>query len=105
MEDKLVKLQKRAARAILDVDFIVPLETMFTQIKWMTFPERVVYNKAIQMYKTVCEDAPDYLKTDFVFTSEIHSRLLRSSSNFHLYTPRPNTELFRNSFIFSGTSI
>jgi len=42
----------------------------------MTFPERVVYNKAIQMYKTVCEDAPDYLKTDFVFTSEIHSRLL-----------------------------
>ena len=25
MEDKLVKLQKRAARAILDVDFTVPL--------------------------------------------------------------------------------
>ena len=80
-------------------------ETMFTQLKWMTFPERVVYHKAIQMYKTVCGDAPDYLKNDFVFTSEIHSRLLRSSSNFQLYTPIPNTELFRNSFIFSGTSI
>jgi len=40
------------------------------------FPERVVYHKAIQMYKTVCGDAPDYLKNDFVFTSEIHSRLL-----------------------------
>jgi len=26
---------------------------MFTQLKWMTFPERVVYHKAIQMYKTV----------------------------------------------------
>jgi len=45
------------------------------------------------------------IKNDFVFTSEIHSRLLRSSSNFQLYTPRPNTELFRNSFIFSGTLI
>ena len=78
---------------------------MFTQLKWMTFPERVGYHKAIQMYKTVCGDAPDYLKNDFVIASEIHSRLLRSSSNFHLYTPRPNTELFRNSFIFSGTSI
>jgi len=33
MEDKLVKLQKRAARAILDVDFTVPSETMFTQLK------------------------------------------------------------------------
>ena len=80
-------------------------ETMFTQLKWMTFPERVVYHKAIQMYKTVCGDAPDYLKNDFVFTSEIYSRLLRSSSNFQLYTPRPNTKLFRNSLIVSGTSI
>jgi len=26
------------------------------------FPERVVYHKAIEMYKTVCGDAPDYLK-------------------------------------------
>jgi len=46
MEDKLVKLQKRAARAILDVDVTVPSETMFTHLKWMTFPERVVYHKA-----------------------------------------------------------
>ena len=64
MEDKLVKLQKRAARAILDVDFTFPSETMFTQLKWMTFPKRVVYHKAIQMYKTVCGDAPDYVKND-----------------------------------------
>ena len=104
IEDKLVKLQTRAARAILDVDFTVPSETMFTRLTWMTFPERVVYHKAIQMYKTVCGDAPDYLNNDVVFTSEIHSILLRSSSNFQLYTPRPNTELFRFSFIFSGTS-
>ena len=78
---------------------------MFTQLKWMTFPERVVYHKAIQMDPIVCGDPPDYLKNDFVFTSEIHSRLLRSSFNFQLYTPKPKTELFRNSFIFSGTSI
>jgi len=98
-------LQKRVARAILDVDFTVPSETMFTELKWMTFPERVIYHKAIQMYKTCCGDAPDYLKNDFVFTSEIHSRLIRSSSNFQLHTPIPNTDLFRTLFIFSGTSI
>ena len=47
------KLQKRAARAIIDIDFTVPSETMFTQLKWMEFPERVVYHKTIQMFKTV----------------------------------------------------
>ena len=57
------------------------------------------------MYKTGCGDAPDYLKMISFFTSEIHSILLRSSSNFQLYTPRPNTELLRNSFIFAGTLI
>ena len=62
MGDKLVKLRKRAARAILDVDITVPSETMFTHLKWMTFPERVVYHKVIQIYKIVCGDAPDYLK-------------------------------------------
>jgi len=83
MEFKLSKFQ--AARAILDVDFTVPLETMITQLKWMTFPERVVYHKAIQMYKTVCGDAPDYLKKKSLsFISEIHSRLLKSSSDFQL---------------------
>ena len=63
MEDKLVQLQKRAARAILDVYFNVPSESKFTQLKWMTFLERVVYHKTIQMYKTVCGDAPDYLNS------------------------------------------
>jgi len=60
----------------------------------MTFPERVVYHKAIQMYTTVCGDAPDYLKNVSVFTSEIHSRLLRSSSNFQLYTPNYTQNYF-----------
>jgi len=83
MEDKLVKLQKRVARAILDVYVTVPSQTMFTQLKWMTFPERVFYHKAIQIHKTVCGDAPDYLTNDFVFTSEIDSRLLRSSFNLY----------------------
>ena len=53
MEDKLVKLQKRAATVILDVAFTVPSETMFTQPKWMTFRERVGYHKTIQMHKTI----------------------------------------------------
>jgi len=54
-------------RSVLDEDFTVPSETMFIQLEWMTFPERVVYHKAIQVYKTVCGDAPDYLTKWFCF--------------------------------------
>jgi len=39
MEDKLVKLQKKAARAIFDVGATVPFETVFNQLKYMTFSE------------------------------------------------------------------
>ena len=35
----LIHGRQRAARAILDVDFTVPSETMVTQLKWMTFAE------------------------------------------------------------------
>ena len=69
----------------------------------MTFPEREVYQNTLQMYKTIHCDAPDYLITSF--TSEIHTRLLRSSSTYHVYTPRPRRELFRHSFTCSGASV
>ena len=52
LEEKLVKHQKRAARVILDCDFNTPSCMMFSELKWMTFPERVLYQKAIQMFKT-----------------------------------------------------
>ena len=105
LEDKLVKFQKRAARVILDLDYLTPSDTLFKEINWMTFPERVIYLKAVQMFKTINNDSPEYLKSLFKFTSEIHSRLLRSSSNTLLYSPRPNTELYRSTFTFSGSSI
>ena len=34
------------------------------------------------------------------FTSDIHARLLRSSTSFELYTPKPNFEIYLNTFIF-----
>ena len=69
---------------------------MFNTLKWMPFPDREVDQKALQMYKTTHCNAPDYLTTSFPFTSEIHTRLLRSSSTYQLYTPRASHELFRH---------
>ena len=63
---------------------------MFSDLKWMSFPKRVKYMKAIQMFKTVRGDAPEYLRLSFTFASDIHARLLCSSSTFQLYTPKPH---------------
>ena len=51
MEEKTVRLQKMAARVILDWDFYTPSSTMFSDLKWMSFPERVIYMKDIEMFK------------------------------------------------------
>ena len=71
----------------------------------MTFPERVIYQKSIQMYKTLSGTSPNYLKIPFTFASDIHSRTLRSSHESQLYIPKPRIDLFRNTSVFSGSSI
>ena len=50
---------------------------MFSDLKWVSFPERVIHIKAIQMSKTIRGEAPEYLMSAFTFTSDIHTRLLR----------------------------
>ena len=47
----------------------------------------------------------DYLRSSFTIASDIHARLLRSSSNFQLYTPKPHSKIYRNTFVFSGSSV
>ena len=86
--NSVVKFQKRPARSILDK----PLETqsieLFTELKWMMLPERVVYQKAILMYKVMHNLTPPYLTIIFKFSSEVHDRSLRSTSENLLYISR-----------------
>lgn len=70
-------------------------------INWMTFPECDVFQKAIVMYvNNVC---PDHIKTHT--TSEIRNRDTRSTEAISFYIPKPNCDLFRLSFVYSGTAI
>ena len=64
-----------------------------------------LYMKAIQMFKTIKGDAPEYLRSSFTFASDMHAILLRSSSNFQFYTPKPHLEIYRNTFVSSGSSV
>ena len=103
--ETVIKFQKRAARCILDKDTDTPSEEMFSELKWMKFPERVIYQKAILMFKISNNLAPQYLQDLFTHTTDIHQRALRSTSNNLLYVPKPKMELYRNSLSYSGSKI
>ena len=106
--DSLIKFQKRAARLILDKDLETPSAELFAELKWLTFPETVKFQKAVMMFKTMNNLNPPYIKNLFKFTNEIHDRCLRSASAASdnlLYIPKPNCELYRNSLAYSGSKI
>lgn len=106
LEESIVRFQKRAARLILDIhDINTPSEFLFETLQWMTFPERVIYQKAILMFKIINNLAPSYLLNSLTFTSDIHSKELRSSNTNQIYMPKPMKESFRKSLLYSGSNI
>jgi len=66
----LYNFRRKAARIILDKNYNSPSTELFTEINWITFPERVSFQKAIAMYKIVNDICPDYLKNYKAYTSE-----------------------------------
>ena len=101
----MIKFQKRAVRLILDKDLETPSADLFVELKWLTFPERVKFRKAVMMFKTMNNLNPPYIKNLFKFTNEIHDRCLRSASDNLHYIPKPKCELDRNSLAYSGSKI
>ena len=101
LTDCMIKLQKRAARIILDKGIDTPSVEMFNQLSW----NRVTFQKAVMMYKIFNNLTPSYLPEYFKMTSDIHQRSLRSTAENFLYIPKPNTELFRKSLSYSGSKI
>jgi len=74
-------------------------------VKMDDFHRKSNIPESYSMYKTLSGTSPRYLKIQFPFTSDIHSRTLRSSHETQLYMPKPRIELLRNTFVFSGSSI
>ena len=83
----VVKFQKRAASSILDKPIETPSVELFSELKWMMFPDRIIYQKALLMYKIMHNLAPSYLSNIFTLSSEVHERSLRSTTENLLYVP------------------
>ena len=88
---------------------------MFSSINLSEFPSQFITlvpyqhtvsnQKAILIYRIINNICPDYLKNYVSYISDISCRHTRSTNSNQLYTPKPNCELFRKSFMYSGAAI
>ena len=74
-----LKLQKRAARIILDADSQASSVKLFNTLKWIPFYEQAKIAKCCIMYKHLQGHVhvPTYLKTLLKLSSETHLRQTR----------------------------
>ena len=101
--DKLCKLQKRAARLILNSNFDEPSKHLFEDLGWLSFVNRIQYHKGVLMYKCMNNLAPDYLCEMFKSNPCSNKYSLRSSDAHCLFIPRPKTNYMKKTFQYSGT--
>ena len=102
---RILKLQKRAARMILDTDPLAPSLPLFKKLGWMTVEDRIRYHKYLLTYKCIKKEAPSYLYKNFRFISESNPYVLRNVAQGNLNVPKSKTELFKNSFNYSGPQL
>ena len=95
----------KSARYILDADYSYPSRGLFKTLKWLPFINRVQFNTAILMYKSVNGQSPMYLKNMFQFCSDQHSHLTRSIPSLNLVPPSNKIQLFKHSFTYQGIVI
>lgn len=100
--ERLVKLQKRAARIILKADFDTPSALMFQELGWQSMGSRINYNKAILTYKALNNMVPEYISKLLTPMSQTHTLNLRSNDNGALYVPLARTALYKDSFSCSA---
>ena len=97
----MTKLQKIAARLILDFDYSVPLIELFKTLNWQPFEEIVKYNQALLVYKSLNNLALNYMSDFFVYSKNTTSHYLRCGSNNNLYIPHTH----RQSLRYKGSKI
>ena len=96
--ERLSKLQKRAARLIINAPYDTASSVMFNTLGWPTIEKRHRYNKAVLTYKALNNLKPLCITELLIPMSQTHSRTLRSTSHGSLAVPRSKTAIFDGLF-------
>ena len=97
------KLQNRAARVITQSPFDTSSNLLLAVLRWEKLSLRRKKQKALIMYKTLNDLAPDYLQCLFTerYVNDYNLRNLEGK----LSLPKPNTYYLKRSFCYSGACL
>jgi hypothetical protein len=100
--DRVFKLQKMAARIILDVNSISSIRSseLFKQLNWISLPSLAKYSKTVMVFKALNNMSPPYITEMFLTNTAYRTR--GQCSNL-LQLPRARTEKYKRSFIYSAS--
>ena len=80
----------------------ITIPHQFSQLGWLSIPDRLRYNKAVLTYRAINNLSPEYITQLIKPVSEVHTLSLRSSENGSLYVPKARTALFDGFFSCSA---
>ena len=103
LSDKLQKLQNRAARVITKLPFDTSSNLLLVKLKWEKLSLRRKKQKALIMYKTLNEIAPEYLQCLFT-QRHVDDYNLRNLEG-KLSLSKPNTNYLKRSFCYNGACL
>ena len=92
-QNRVTKLQKQAARLILDADLSIPYSDLFKKLKWLPFPKYVEYKQTVTVYKSLNELNPHYMNKPFSYTQDNHSYGTRNTTSSLLALPKCNKSI------------
>ena len=93
------RLQHRAARIVTgNFDFINVRGADLLKELWQSLNTRRDYYTATLMYKCINEVAPIRLINEVIITADVHSYPTRAAQHADVQVPKPNIELYRQSF-------
>ena len=78
---------------------------LFRECRIVPIMKRILYHKALLMYKSKNELALEYLSNLIVSANNKESYNTRFPSSDNFLVPQPNTELYKSSFSFSWPKV
>ena len=103
--ERINKLQKKATRIILKLDYITPSVEMFQRLRWITVSQRINCNKAVLTYNALNNLTPAYMCDLLTPTAIAYNRNLRSSENGSLMVPKTSASFYTGSFTVSAPKL
>ena len=101
-KQKILRLQKKARRVILDYNVKDSSQAIDT-FKILSIYDRLYLRKVKCMCKAYQHITPDYISEQFTLRNNVNTSVhLRSVSACCFIPPKPRTEYYKHSFIYSG---